>query len=32
MHTNTGKKMAKSRHKYMEKFIDAFLQEWEGVI
>lgn len=32
IHTFTGKKMAKSRHRYMEKFIDAFLLEWEGII
>lgn len=32
MHTTTGKKMAKSRHRYMEKFVDAFLLEWEGEI
>jgi uncharacterized protein len=32
MHTATGKKMAISRHEYMQKFVDTFLLEWEGEI
>ena len=32
MHTATGKKMAISRHEYMQKFVDTFLLEWEGGI
>lgn len=30
MHTSTAKKIAASRHQYMEEFIDRFLNEWEG--
>jgi len=30
MNTNTGKSMAKHRHKYMEQFIDEFYKEWSG--
>lgn len=30
MHTDTGKKMAISRHEYMQKFVDTFLLEWKG--
>lgn len=30
MNTNTGKKMAESRHKFMELYLDQFYSEWEG--
>ncbi len=30
MHTTTGKKMAESRHNFMEHFLEEFYQEWEG--
>lgn len=30
MNAETGKRMAESRHKYMEGFLDRFLKEWEG--
>jgi uncharacterized protein len=30
MHTTTAKKIAQSRHEYMEKFLDEFFAEWEG--
>ena len=30
MNTSTGKVMAMHRHKYMEKFLDEFFQEWNG--
>lgn len=30
MNTKTAKRMAKKRHKIMKKFLDSFLQEWEG--
>ena len=30
MNTNTGKSMAKYRHKYMELFLDEFYKEWDG--
>lgn len=30
MNTKTGKKIALSRHKYMEGFLNQFLAEWEG--
>lgn len=31
MNTNTGKTLAKSRHKYMEDFLDEFFYEWDGI-
>ncbi|MCD4760998.1 HD domain-containing protein [bacterium] len=30
MNTATAKKMAESRHKYMETFLEEFFAEWEG--
>jgi uncharacterized protein len=30
MHTETGKKIALERHKYMENFLSQFYAEWEG--
>ena len=30
MNTNSGKSMAKHRHKYMEQFLDEFYKEWNG--
>jgi uncharacterized protein len=30
MNTNTGKKMAQQRHKFMEKYLEQFFAEWEG--
>ncbi len=30
MNTKTGKKMAQSRHKYMEDYLKRFAKEWEG--
>jgi len=30
MNTETGKKMADHRHKYMEDFLEEFYAEWEG--
>ncbi|MBK7407065.1 MAG: HD domain-containing protein [Saprospirales bacterium] len=30
MHTVTGRRMAESRHRYMEGFLEQFLEEWEG--
>ena len=32
MNTRTGRKMATSRHKYMEQFLARFYKEWEGII
>lgn len=32
MNTETGKKIAKSRHKYMENFLSEFLNEWDGIL
>lgn len=32
MNTNTGKNLAEDRHKYMEKFLEQFYNEWEGKI
>ncbi len=31
MHTPTARKLAESRHQYMEQFIRQFLDEWEGI-
>ena len=30
MNTNTAKKIAEYRHKYMEEFLKEFMSEWEG--
>lgn len=30
MNTETGKKLAESRHQYMEGFLEQFYNEWEG--
>lgn len=30
MNTTTGRKLAKSRHQYMEKFLEEFYAEWKG--
>ena len=30
MNTNTGKSMAKHRHKFMEQFLDEFYKEWNS--
>ena len=32
MNTNVGRRIAESRHKYMEEFLARFFQEWEGKI
>jgi uncharacterized protein len=30
MNTETGKKLAEGRHKYMEVFLSQFYAEWDG--
>jgi uncharacterized protein len=30
MNTETGKKLAEERHRYMEEFLERFFKEWEG--
>jgi uncharacterized protein len=30
MNTKTGKKIAKKRHKFMERYLDIFFKEWDG--
>lgn len=30
MNTISGKKIAKERHEFMEKFLEQFYQEWGG--
>ena len=30
MNTETGKKMAEGRHRFMEQYLEKFLQEWDG--
>lgn len=32
MNTKAAKKIAQSRHKYMEGFLERFLKEWDGKI
>lgn len=32
MNTETAKKMAEYRHKYMENFLTEFFNEWDGII
>jgi len=32
MNTESAKKMAEDRHKFMEEYVGRFLQEWEGTI
>ncbi len=31
MNTETGKKLAEHRHKFMEQFLDEFFKEWNGL-
>jgi uncharacterized protein len=31
MHTETAKKIAQQRHQFMEDFLEAFYEEWEGI-
>ena len=30
MNTQTGKKLAKERHQFMERFLSQFYGEWDG--
>jgi len=30
MNTDTGKKIAEERHRFMEEYVDRFLKEWDG--
>jgi len=30
MHTNTAKKIAEERHRFMQQYLDQFFKEWEG--
>ena len=30
MNTNTGKRIAEGRHKFMQSFLDQFYREWDG--
>lgn len=30
MHTDSAKKIAEERHRYLEEFLDRFYQEWKG--
>lgn len=32
MNTETAKKLAESRHRFMEEYLDRFFQEWDGKI
>jgi len=32
MNTETAKKVAEKRHKYMEEFLAQFYDEWNGII
>jgi uncharacterized protein len=31
MNTTSGKKIAANRHVYMEKFLNQFYEEWDGL-
>ena len=31
MNTNTGKRIAEGRHKFMQSFLDQFYKEWDGI-
>jgi len=31
MNTNTGKRIAEGRHKFMQSFLDQFYREWDGI-
>lgn len=31
MNTETGRKLAESRHKFMEQFLEQFYSEWKGL-
>ena len=31
MNTETGRRMAESRHRYMLDFLDEFMAEWDGL-
>jgi len=31
MNTSTGKRLAEERHNFMEKYLDQFFKEWEGI-
>jgi uncharacterized protein len=32
MNTETGKKLAKERHQFMERFLSQFYAEWDGEV
>jgi uncharacterized protein len=32
MNTETGKKIAKKRHEFMESYLEQFYNEWNGII
>lgn len=32
MHTDTARKLAEERHRFMEQFLDRFYREWEGEV
>jgi uncharacterized protein len=32
MNTNTGKRIAEGRHKFMQSFLDQFYREWDGIV
>lgn len=32
MNTETGKKIAQQRHEFMEKFLEQFYKEWNGIV
>lgn len=32
MNTETGKRLAKNRHRFMKEYLDRFFQEWEGKV
>jgi len=31
MNTETGKRIAKARHLFMEKYLEQFYKEWDGI-